>query len=116
MRRAVAVGIWSLALIGLAEAQALRGERREAANHIAQAMAVAVECSDYEPDEMVMTLILARYKLKGLTEYPLLSDFQSMMDGHLAGLKAAGNTVGCLVGWGLYGPGGRNVPGLLRRK
>lgn len=113
-RRAAALAL-AAALASPAAAQTLTRQQRNAANHVAQVMAIELECPEFAASGYNVAVLLGGYKLD-LGQAPLAGQFPEMVREHRAGLRAAGNKVGCMVGWGLYGPGGQNVPDLLRKK
>jgi hypothetical protein len=89
--------------------------RDNALNHISQVMAIELECPEYEGSTGNLALLSVGYKID-LADRATAARITSLVAEHRAGLRAAGKQIGCMVGWGLYGPGGENVKGLLRRK
>lgn len=114
MRRLAFALAFAVAASGAA-AQSRSQQQTHAANHLAQVMAIELECPEYQASALNVSLLMARYDLEIGTE-PLASRMTRLVAEHRAGLQAAGRKVGCIVGWGLYGPGGQNVPNLLRKK
>lgn len=115
MRRAAALLMVGVVVSGQSIAQSLTRQQSNAANHLAQVMAIELECPEYEANMVSLALLMSGYKLDIGSE-PLASRMRTMVAEHRAGLKVAGQKIGCLVGWGLYGPGGENVKNLIRRK
>lgn len=113
--RGLALGLALAAATSPVGAQSLTAQQSTAANHLAQVMAIELECPEYEAHAGNVMTLMAGYSLR-IADEPLSSRMMGMVRDHRAGLRAAGSRVGCLVGWGLYGPGGQNVANLLRKK
>lgn len=115
MRSAIIFVVITWCGISGASAQQLSTKQRNAINHLAQVMAIENYCQDYEGNHLLLGMLLTEYKIdldRPQFNEPLKAKYQE----HFKGLQAAGTRVGCLLGWSLYGEGGQNVPGLIRRK
>lgn len=113
--RGTALGLALAAAISPVCAQSLTEKQSAAADHLAQVMAIELECPEFQAHSGNVLILMAGYDLK-IGDEPLSSRIVGLVRDHRAGLRAAGSKIGCLVGWGLYGPGGQNVPNLLRKK
>ena len=96
-------------------AYAMTREQRNALNHIAQATVIQDTCAEYTINDELATRLTLRYKINFI-DGATYSLFHSLYNQHKSGMEAAGQKIGCLIGWSLYGTGGENVPGLIRRK
>jgi len=101
--------------IGCAEAQSLSQEQRNALNHLGQVMAIGIECPEYEASQLNVSLLMAGYDLD-FSKPAIERMMRDIVAQSREGLRATGTKIGCVVAWGLYGPGGQNVPNLIRRK
>ena len=95
--------------------QSFSQAQQNAMNHVAQVLAATAACPEYETNDVMLVLIGVRYKFE-ISDEKTKAIIVAKAREHKAGLEAAGRTVGCLAAWALYGPGGQNVPDLLRRK
>jgi hypothetical protein len=98
-----------------AGAQSYSTEQRNAMNHVSQVLAAAAACPEYESNDTMLAVIGMHYKFD-ISEDKTRSVIVAKAKEHKAGMEAMGKTTGCLAAWALYGPGGQNVPNLLRRK
>lgn len=103
------------ALAGPALAQSLTQQQRNAVNHLAQVMAIEIECPEYEANQLNLAVLTSGYKLD-LSSPAIERMMRDIVGKSREGIRSAGNKVGCLVGWSLYGPGGQNVRDLIRRR
>lgn len=93
--------------------QSLAGERENALSHIAQAMAVAQLCPHLEVDSTMASLVAVSHDVDiGRDKQELLVQIRNQM----APWKGKPTEAACVAGLMLYGPGGANVPGLIREK
>jgi hypothetical protein len=115
MRLAAPLACAAALAVSAANAQTLSRQQSNAVNHLAQVMAIELECPQYEANTLSLALLLSGYKLDIGSE-PVSTRIQKLVAEHRAGLRAAGPKVGCVMAWGLYGPGGQNVQDMIRRK
>ncbi|GHE50864.1 hypothetical protein GCM10019059_07460 [Camelimonas fluminis] len=98
-----------------AAAQELSQQQKNAVNHIAQVVATESYCNEYRANARAINALAKVYSIDLDAQY-IRNVTALLAANHLNGLKAAGKQVGCLTAWGLYGPGGENVPNLLVKR
>lgn len=90
--------------------QSLTQEQRNLLNHLAQVMVIQHNCPEYESNDGLIAVALARFNVR-LSEPGTEAFFKARYAEQEKGMRAG--KAACIVGWGLYGKGGRNVPNLL---
>jgi hypothetical protein len=98
-----------------AAAQSLSTEQKNLINHLAQVMVFTNECPQFIANDVMAGLLLTAYGVDisaGAARALLIERYAD----HLDGMKAMGAELGCVAGYMLYGPEGRNVPKLLSRR
>ena len=96
-------------------AQSFSQKQQNAMNHVAQVLAAIAFCPEFESNDAIIVLLGMHYNFT-ISDEKTKAIIVAKAREHKAGLEKVGKTAGCLAAWALYGPGGQNVPDLIRRK
>ena len=109
---------WVAAAVGFAaagQALAYSDEQMAVMSHVGQAIAGTEICSKLEISEAEKALIVGTYEVD-LGDPTVTAVIRSKIDETVSAWAGKGEDLACAGALILYGPGGSNVPGLLRIK
>ena len=93
--------------------QSFAGNRENAMHHIAQVMAAASLCHSIEPQTILLALVATGNGIDMERDQPEMLDDALRLKTSMANLP---EDAVCASALALYGPGGQNVSGLVKKK
>ncbi|MET3892780.1 L-lactate utilization protein LutB [Bosea sp. OAE506] len=90
-------------------------DQRNAVDHFAQVSVLSDRCQEYYANDLQLSAMIKRHRID-MERTEVVEFRQARYRHHMDAMDASGETVGCLSGWNMYGPGGKSVPGLLKRR
>ena len=103
----------TMLLATLIAPQSFAGNRENAMHHIAQVMAAASLCHSIEPQTTLLALVATGNGIDMERDQPKMLDEALRLKASMANFP---EDAVCSSALALYGPGGLNVSGLVRKK